>query len=290
MKVAVTGANGQLGIDICDAFRNNGDQVTEINHCDFDIVDFSKVQRTLQSLMPAMVINTAAMHNVEACEENPAAAFAVNGIGARNLALASQDIAATLLHVSTDYIFDGTKQEPYIETDLPQPLNVYGNTKLAGEYFIKSSMKKYYIFRVSGLYGHNLCRAKGGLNFVSLMLKLADERDEVRVVDTEFVSPTFTEDVAKQIVHMSNNTNYGTYHATAQGGCSWHNFAKKIFALTGKKILLSRAMPGEFPAKVPRPSYSILENYGLQAANLDIMPHWEDGLKKYLSLEPLAKL
>jgi dTDP-4-dehydrorhamnose reductase len=222
------------------------------------------------------------MHNVDACEREPAKAFAVNGIGARNLAVLSNKLDFVLFHTSTDYVFDGAKQMPYIETDCPRPLNVYGNTKLAGEYFVQTLARKHFVLRVSGLYGTNPCRAKGGSNFVNLMLKLAKERDEVRVVDDEVLTPTFTEDIAKQIISMRDKDEYGLYHATAQGSCSWYRFAFEIFRLSGTKVKLSIADPNEFPMKVPRPKYSVLENAGLKALNLDLMPPWEDGLRRYL--------
>lgn len=285
MKIAVIGANGQLGIDICKELNRAKHEVIELNHDTCDITDFPATERVFAEERPDFVINTAAMHNVEACESTPQKAFAVNGIGARNLAIIAKSSNFTLCHISTDYIFDGAKQAPYTEDDNPVPLNVYGNTKLSGEFFVRTTAPKHFVLRVSGLYGHNLCRAKGGLNFVSLMLKLAKERDEIRVVDDEFVSPTFTEDIARQILQLVDKDNYGVYHATAQGSCSWYEFAAKIFELTHTKIKLTKASPGEFPAKVPRPSYSVLENSALQKAGLDIMPHWEEGLKRYLKID-----
>ena len=284
MRIAVIGANGQLGIDLCQAFREAGHEVKELDHSTLDITDNKAVLETLGSLGPELVVNTAAMHNVDACEADPAQSFAVNGIGARNLALAANMHKFLLCHLSSDYVFDGTKGAPYLENDPPLPLNVYGNTKLCGEFFVRTIAERYFIVRVSGLYGKNLCRAKGGLNFVSLMLKLAKERDEIRVVNDEFVSPTFTEDAARQIVHLAGSKQNGIYHATSQGGCSWYEFAAKIFELTNTQIKLTPAAPGEFPAKVPRPKYSVLENAALKSAGLDIMPHWQDGLKRYLGL------
>jgi dTDP-4-dehydrorhamnose reductase len=283
MKIAVIGANGQLGTDICRIFRENQDEVFELNHNQLDISNQEETSKILKELSPEFVVNTAAMHNVEQCEADPALSFAVNGIGARNLAMACQASGATLMHISTDYVFDGAKQAPYLESDGPNPLNVYGNTKLSGEIFVRTMADKYFILRVSAIYGENQCRAKGGLNFVTLMLKLSRERDEVRVVNDEFVSPTYTRDIANQILHMSRSRQYGLYHATSQGSCSWFEFAGKIFELTGSSITLSVAGPGEFPAKVPRPSYSVLENRALQDAGLDAMPHWEDGLRRYLA-------
>jgi dTDP-4-dehydrorhamnose reductase len=222
------------------------------------------------------------MHNVEACEADPQRSFLVNGIGGKNLAQISNEVGYTLVHISTDYVFDGFTQVPYVEEDCPNPLNVYGNTKLSGEYFIKSIAEKYFILRLSGLYGINPCRAKGGLNFVSLMLKLSRERDEVRVVDDEILTPTYTGDIASQILHFVGRTDYGLYHVTSQGSCSWYEFASKIFELTNSSVCLSIADPGEFPVKVPRPKYSVLENKALQKAGIDIMPHWSTSLKLYL--------
>jgi dTDP-4-dehydrorhamnose reductase len=282
MKVGVIGANGQLGCDVCEAFLEHGNEVIQLNHDVLDITDFNSLKSKLKLTKLQIVINTAAMHNVEACEAAPDKAFQVNGIGAMNLAKLSNEFDFTLFHVSTDYVFDGSKKSPYIETDLPLPLNVYGNTKLAGEYFIRSTAKKHFVVRVSGLYGTNPCRAKDGTNFVKTMLRLAKERTEVRVVDDEILTPTYTKDIAKQIVALSGVDRYGLYHVTANGGCSWYKFATKIFEFSGSKVKLSIADPNEFKAKIARPKYSVLGHGALKAINLDKMPQWEDGLKRYL--------
>ncbi|MGA9553975.1 MAG: dTDP-4-dehydrorhamnose reductase, partial [Candidatus Sulfotelmatobacter sp.] len=221
--------------------------------------------------------------HVENCEREPEKAFEVNGLGARNLALVARDISATLIHVSTDYVFDGAKGNPYEETDAPNPLNVYGNTKLCGEYFVRSTVEKHFVLRTSAIYGRSPCRAKGGLNFIELMLKLAKERGKVRVVDSEFVTPTSTAELASQRVKLSHSDAYGLYHATAEGSCSWHEFAREIFAMTGTKVNLEVAGPNEFPAKVPRPKYSVLENCGLKNQKINIFKPWQDGVREYLS-------
>ena len=283
MKVAVIGANGQLGSDICLVYRQRGHEVTELNHDRIDISDLQRCSKCLREARSDLVINTAAMHNVESCETDPAGAFATNGLGSRNLALLSDEIGFTLVHISTDYVFDGAKGAPYTEDDCPMPLNVYGNTKLCGELFVRTLANQYFVVRVSGLFGTAPCRAKGGLNFVRLMLKLADERDEVRVLDDEVLSPTYTLDIAEQMEKLTATDRYGLYHVASQGSCSWHRFAEKIFEVTGTRTRLSVADPGEFPAKVPRPKYSVLENGALQAMGLDRMPHWEDGLRRYLN-------
>jgi dTDP-4-dehydrorhamnose reductase len=282
MKIAVIGANGQLGSDLVAAFSGNGDAVNALTHPDIEISDLPSVSRVLGNIQPDVIVNTAAMHHVENCEREPDKAFAANALGPRNLALVARDLAAVLLHVSTDYVFDGSKGSPYVEEDNPRPLNAYGVTKLAGEHFVRATTTKHFVIRTSGLYGKSPCRAKGGLNFIELMLKLAKERGEVRVVDNEVVSPTSTAELAEQIVRLSRSDCYGLYHATAEGSCSWYEFAREIFALTDTLVRLKVAAPDEFPAKVARPKYSVLENGALQTHGLNVFKPWQDGLRKYL--------
>jgi dTDP-4-dehydrorhamnose reductase len=283
MKVAIVGADGQLGVDVVSAFVRNGDQVNPVTHSDIELSDIDSVSKCLKQLLPDLVVNTAAMHHVENCEQQPEKAFAVNGLGARNLSVVSREIHATLMHVSTDYVFDGAKGAPYVENDAPRPLNVYGNTKLSGEYFVRGTSEKHFILRTSAIYGKSPCRAKGGLNFVELMLKLARERGKVRVVDTEFVSPTRTTEIAQQLVTLSRSDAYGLYHATAEGSCSWHEFAREIFRVANTTATVEIAGPNEFPAKVPRPIYSVLENQALKGQSLSVFKPWQDGLREYLS-------
>jgi dTDP-4-dehydrorhamnose reductase len=284
VKVAVVGSTGQLGSDVVRAFADHGDEVLPLTHADIEIADRESVGSKLRALQPALVANTAAMHHVENCELEPDKAFAVNGIGVRNLALAARELGAVLIHVSTDYVFDGCKTSPYVEDDLPRPLSVYGNTKLAGEYFVRSTLDRHFLLRTSAIYGKSPCRAKSGLNFIQLMLKLAKERGEVRVVDSEFVTPTPTPDLARQMVALSRSESYGLYHATAEGACSWFEFAREIFTLTNTKVNLKVAGPDEFPAKVPRPKYSVLENHELKRLGLNTFRPWQEGLQDYLGI------
>jgi dTDP-4-dehydrorhamnose reductase len=286
MKVAVIGANGQLGSAVVTAFANNGDEVVPLTHSDIELSNIDSVSACLQAQRPQVVVNTAAMHHVEKCEQEPEKAFAVNGIGTRNLAMVVREIGATLMHVSTDYVFDGAKGRAYEESDAPNPLNVYGNTKLSGEYFVRSTVDKHFVLRTSAIYGQTPCRAKGGLNFIELMLKLARERDEVRVVDSEVITPTSTVELGRQMIALSRAEFYGLYHATAEGSCSWHEFAREIFALTGTKVNLKVAGPNEFPAKVPRPKYSVLENRGLKSHGANVFRPWQCGVREYLSSVP----
>src|SRR5208282_197145 len=185
MNIAVIGSNGQLGSDVVRVLVHQGEDVYSLTHADIEVSSLESVADCLRSKRPEIVINTAAMHHVENCEQEPGKAYAVNAVGPRNLATVARDLGAVLMHVSTDYVFDGRKGSPYVEEDNPLPLNAYGITKLAGEHYVRATAPKHFVIRTSGLYGKSPCRAKGGLNFIELMLKLAKERGEVRVVDSE---------------------------------------------------------------------------------------------------------
>ncbi|MGA7695826.1 MAG: dTDP-4-dehydrorhamnose reductase [Candidatus Sulfotelmatobacter sp.] len=283
MRVAVVGANGQLGSDVVEVFRERGSEVFPLTHADLELANPDSVATCLKSLAPTVVVNTAAMHHVEQCEQQPEKAFAVNAIGVRNLAVVTKELGAVLIHVSTDYVFDGAKGQPYVEEDAPVPLNVYGNSKLSGEQFVRTLNDKHFVLRVSAIYGKQPCRAKGGKNFVELMLKLGRERGMVRVVDSEVVSPTPTAQIAAQIYELSGCDAYGLYHGTAEGSCSWYGFAREIFKAANLQVDVQIAGPNEFPAKVPRPKYSVLENRGLKRLGLNRFTDWRDGLQQYLN-------
>lgn len=282
MKVAVLGSNGQLGSDVCAAFIQNGDQVTGLTHADVELSSSPSVDAALAAANPEFIVNTAAMHHVEKCEADPVAAFTANAVGARNVAEWAKKAGATVAYVSTDYVFDGAKASPYVESDVARPLNAYGITKLAGEHYTAATAPQHFVLRVSAIYGLHPCRAKGGLNFIELMLKLSRERDKLRVVDDEYVSPTPTVQIAQQLVALSRSTAYGLYHGTTEGSCSWYEFAREIFRATGTTVRLEKADPGEFPAKVQRPKYSVLENHGLKSAHLSVFSDWREGLERYL--------
>lgn len=283
MRVTVIGSNGQLGSDVCTAFRDGGEEVMGLTHSDIELGSASCVEQALNAAKPDFIVNTGAMHHVEKCEADPVAAFNINGIGARNVASWAQKAGVPVVYVSTDYVFDGKKARPYVESDAASPLNVYGVTKLSGENFTLAGAERSFVLRVSAIYGYQPCRAKGGLNFVELMLKLSLEREELRVVDDEIVSPTPTAQIAKQIVALSRSDRYGLYHATTEGSCSWYEFAREIFDATRTKVRLEKARPGEFPAKVPRPKYSVLENSALKEGGLNVFTDWREGLHDYLT-------
>jgi dTDP-4-dehydrorhamnose reductase len=279
----VLGANGQLGSDVTAAFAADGHEVSALTHQDVEITSPESVKLAFEKARPEIVVNAAAFSNVERCETDPVLAFRVNALGARNVAQACRVHGATIVHISTDYVFDGAKDMPYTEVDGPCPLNVYGNTKLSGEFFVRSANPRHFVVRVCGIYGRNPCRSKDGLNFVDLMLKLSKEREEIRVVADEFVTPTPTAEIARQLIVLSRTTRYGLFHATAEGSCSWYEFARSIFDLVGAKARLVQARPGEFSAKVPRPRNSVLENAALKREGLNVFRHWKEGLQEYLS-------
>jgi dTDP-4-dehydrorhamnose reductase len=281
-KVLVLGANGQLGNDICRCFENKNIQVIGSTHDQADILDFPAVERLIQLHQPDCIINTTAYHNVELCEQNPDMAAKVNADAPAYLSELSLKYRFKFIHISTDYVFDGKKNSPYTETDPAHPLNVYGKTKLLGEQLILAINDQNLVVRVSGLYGLHPCRAKNGLNFVQLMLKLAKERGSVKVVTNEMVSPTYTANVAEQLYALLDSSLCGIVHATSEGSCSWYEFAEEIFNYSHTPVELGKANSNDFPAKVERPVYSVLENKKLKDHQLNRMLHWKIALHQYL--------
>ena len=280
MKVAVIGANGQLGSELVDQLKKDHEPVA-LTHADIEITDINHVAQKLKSILPEAVINTAAYHNLSDCEKNPALSFKVNGIGALNLAQVAADLGFKLVHYSTDYVFDGEKKEPYIETDQVNPLNIFALTKLNGEFLIKNYCYKRFILRISGNYGRNICRAKGR-NFIAMMEKAAREKDVIKVVDDEILTPTSVFEIARNTISLLETEAYGLYHMTCEGQCSWFDFAGVLFRELRIKTPLISCKSNEFPSKTKRPSYSVLENAKLKSINLNLMTDWENALVTFL--------
>jgi len=285
MRTLLIGSRGQLGSDCAQVF---GD--CELNCADregasitLDLADGFAVHSLVDDLRPELVINTAAAHNVPACEQDPATAFAVNASGVFHLARACNTVGARLLHISTDYVFGDGHDAPLTEAALPAPLSVYGASKLAGEHLARANCADTLIVRSAALYGAAPCLAKGGMNFVRLMLHLAATKPELRVVTDEITTPTSTAALARQLRVLAERGTPGVYHITCKGSCSWHDFAKTIFAKTGTQTTLLPATCADFPSPVRRPRYSVLDNAKARAQGLDIMPHWEDALDTYLN-------
>jgi dTDP-4-dehydrorhamnose reductase len=235
----------------------------------------------LKKIQPDVVINCAAYVRVDDAEDFADRAFAVNALGARNIALISKDLNAILMHISTDYVFDGRKKEPYIENDIPNPLNVYGNSKLAGEYFVRNTFENHYIIRSSSLFGAAGASGKGG-NFVETMIKKAHNNEEIKVVDDMIMSPTYTKDAASMIKNVhSRMLPFGIYHVANSGICTWYEFARAIFETLGIETNVSPTKTNNLQSKARRPMFSPLvstklKNYGLE------MENWEEALKNYL--------
>jgi len=282
MKLMLVGANGQLGSDLAKVLVERGHDLIALTHADIEVTDRASVDGVLERYQPELVLNMAAFHKVDLCEEEVDQTFAVNAFGVRALALACRAYDAALLHMSTDYVFgrDQDRRDPYVETDVPGPINVYGVSKLAGELFVRYLMDRSFIFRVSGLYGVAGSSGKGG-NFVELMLRLAREGRDIRVVDDQRLTPTYTVDLAQQIAAVIEGGHYGLYHATSQGDCTWYEFAAEIFRQSGLSPNLSRAQTGDFGEKATR-AFSVLENRALQRLGLDRMQPWQEALGAYL--------
>jgi len=257
--------------------------LTPLTRADVQVTSPESVEAMLRTHQPELVMNMAAFHKVDVCEDEVEPTFAVNAYGVRTLALACRAHKAVLLHMSTDYVFGGdkTRSTPYVETDTPAPINAYGISKLAGELFVQYLMDRYYILRVCGLYGVAGSAGKGG-NFVELMLRLAREGKPIKVVDDQRLTPTYTVDVAHQIAALIETGRYGLYHATSQGDCTWYEFAAEIFRQSGLRPNLSRARTGDFGEKATRPTYSVLENKALQSIRLDQMRPWQKALAAFL--------
>lgn len=280
MRVAVVGAGGQLGRDLVKALK--GEDVISLTHQDIEISDYQSSLGIMRHFSPEIIINTSAYNKVDLAEDEMEIAFRTNAFGVRNLALISKELRIPLIHISTDYVFDGEKGEPYLEDDPPNPLNLYGVSKLTGEYLLRSTTKEYSIIRTSGLYGLGGSKGKGG-NFVETMIRLASEGKEIRVVNDQVLSPTYTVDLSKKIVELIKmGGSFGILHITNQGSCSWYEFAYHIFKFMGIEANLIPISSKEFGARAERPRYSVLKNSALERLGIERLRDWKEALRSYL--------
>ena len=277
-RVVVIGSKGQLGSDLVREL-GGPDQVVPLSHQDMEICDHASTREVLTGLRPDAVINTAAYHRVDDCEDHESRAFETNAAAVLNLGRICNDLDALLVHVSTDYVFggDGDRTSPYTEEDPPSPLSVYGASKLAGENLLREECRRHLIVRTSGLYG-----LAGDRNFVAIMLGLARKGRPLRVVDDQRLGPTYTAHLASKMVQLLAAGARGTVHVTNQGECTWYEFARRLFELAGLTADLTPITSQEFGAKATRPVYSVLANDALTRSGLDPMPHWSQGLADYL--------
>jgi len=279
MTTVLIGADGQLASELQEAFKDR--KLVPLRHADLELADRARVKDTLHTYRPRLVLNTAAYHRVDECEDNPERAFAVNAIAVRNLAIAAKEIGAMVVHFSTDYVFDGRQRRPYREVDPPGPLSVYAASKLAGEYFIRAILERHFLIRTCGLYGLAGSREKGG-NFVETMLRLAGEGREIRVVGDQVLTPTSARELARKVRQLVETGQYGLYHITNNGECSWYQFAQAIFELAGLQPRLLETTSVAYGARANRPAYSVLDNAMLRSLGLDDLRDWREALADYL--------
>ena len=277
MKILITGSNGMLGHDLIEVLKDNHELLLTTSKT-LDITDADSVMDFIVKSNPDIVINSAAYTDVDGCESNPDLAYNVNGEGVKNLALACREVDCPLVHISTDYVFNGQNDRPWVEDDEIGPISIYGKSKLKGEEHIKEILEKYFIVRTAWLYGVN------GRNFPRTMLELAQKHSEITVVYDEVGTPTYTPDLAKGISKLIETDYYGTYHLTNSGNCSWCEFARYIFEVADVDVNVIPVTASEFARPAPRPSYSVLENRNWVENGFEPLRNYKEAIKEYIGL------
>lgn len=289
MKILVLGGKGQLAGQIQSIIQNKQSDFGKLDdilsQCEFkftghdklDITSYKKVEEYIEKYKPYALINCAAYTNVDKCESDYDTAFKVNAVGARNLAVACEKFKIKLLHVSTDYVFNGKGNTPFKECDIANPQSVYGATKLLGEQYVREFCSRYFIIRTAWLYGEY------GKNFVYTIMKVAKEKGHLDVVDDQRGNPTYAEDLAYHILKLVLTDEYGIYHCTGNGECSWYDFACKIVEYAGINASVSKITSDKLNRAAKRPSYSALDNMMLRCTIGDKMRNWQDALKSFIN-------
>jgi len=281
MKIALIGSTGQLGTDFKKVIP--AEFLVNLDYPDFDLTKKDLIREKIFAIRPDIVINTAAYNLVDRAEEFPEEALAVNHEGVKNLVDICQELDCSLVHFSSDYVFgaDQNRHTPYTEDDIPVPVNQYGQSKLLGEKEVISRLKKYFVIRTSGLFGVAGSQGKGG-NFIEAIIKKAREMGELRVVDDQILTPTYTLDLAKQVWKLLQTENYGLYHITSEGECSWYQFAVEVMKYINSQIKITPVKSVAYPSPAARPHYCVLENKKLKSLNLNIMRPWAETIPDYL--------
>lgn len=277
MKVLVTGTNGQLGYDVVKELQKQNIECCGATRQDFDIVDFNATEKFITNYKPDVVIHCAAYTSVDKAEDEQGLCYLVNASATENIAGICKKINAKMLYISTDYVFDGTKNGFYEVDDKPNPINVYGKTKLLGEQAVQKILDKYFIVRISWVFGEH------GNNFVKTMLRLGKERKEISVVADQYGSPTYTVDLAPLLIEMIQTEKYGIYHATNEGVCTWAEFAEEIFKIVGMDVKVNHITTAEYPTRAQRPMNSRLSKKSLQINNFKYLKLWNDALRQFLN-------
>ena len=276
MKILITGASGMLGTDLVKTLSPHN-EVIGCSSKDFNITDIDKTLEYIKAAKSDVVIHSAAYTDVDGCESNIDIAYKVNGLGARNIAIACREVKAAMVYIGTDYVFDGTKGQAYIEYDQTNPMSIYGKSKLAGESYVREILPKHYIVRTSWLYGLN------GKNFVTTMLNLGRTRDELSVVSDQIGSPTYTPDLAQAISKLIERQTYGTFHITNSEHCSWYDYAKEIFDIAKIKIRVNPITTEDLNRPAPRPKYSVLNNYCWKLEGYEPLRSYKEALREYMN-------
>lgn len=289
MKILITGAKGQLGTQLTEILKAGttelgaipesfiGAEVFGYSSKDLDVSDLSAVRAAAAGIRPDLIINAAAYTNVDGCETDRDRAFRVNALGPRNLAMVAEETGARLVHISTDYVFSGTGSEPFAEYDLTDPQSIYGKSKLAGEENVRTFCSRHFIVRTSWLYG-----LYGG-NFVKTIMKAGKERGALQVVHDQKGNPTNVEDLCYHILKLADTEEYGVYHCTGSGECSWYDFASLIIEYAGIEATVAPVTTDQFPRPARRPAYSSLDNMMLRVTVGDNMRPWQDALKSFIT-------
>lgn len=276
MRILVTGASGQLGYDVERELERRGIEHLGTSSRELDITDREAVERLMAAYRPDAAIHCAAYTKVDLAEDEPERCWAVNADGTRNLAAACRKTGAKLLYISTDYVFPGTGERSYETGDPTGPVNTYGRSKLAGELAVQSLLEKYFIVRISWVFGKN------GNNFVKTMLRLAETKAELSVVCDQIGSPTYTADLAPLLCDMVQTERYGVYHATNEGTCAWSEFAEAIFELAGRQVVVHPIPTSAYPTRAARPLNSRMSKECLHSNGFQELPEWKNALARYL--------
>lgn len=277
MKIIVTGYTGQVGYDVVEQGKKLGYEMIGIGSKELDITQQKEVDSFVQNLVPDAIIHCAAYTAVDKAEDDKEAAWKVNVEGTKHLVHAAKSISAKFLYISTDYVFDGLGEAPFVESNTPNPVGYYGKTKYEGEKIVQSLLDKCFIVRISWVFGEN------GNNFVKTMLRLAETRNELNVVGDQFGSPTYTIDLARLLLEMIRSESYGIYHASNEGYCSWAEFAREIFLQSNKNVKVNAITTEEYPTRAIRPKNSRMSKQKLKESGFMPLPRWQDALAQYLS-------
>jgi dTDP-4-dehydrorhamnose reductase len=278
VKVLVTGAGGMLAQALLPVLEASGHPVLALTRADADISRVDALAQPIRSFRPDWVVNLAAFTRVDDCERQIDEAFRVNAIAARSVAVIAAAAGVPLMTISTDYVFDGEGKRPYRESDAPGPRSVYGRSKLAGEQAVREVQPRHQIVRTAWLYGH------GGRNFVDTILEKARAGEALRVVDDQRGSPTYAADLADGLLRLLNAGQFGTYHVTNSGDCTWYDLAVYVLDRAGVRVEVTRTDSASFPRPAPRPAYSVLDNQRYEQVTRHRMPSWQDAVDRYLGI------